>query len=82
MGRIFRVCDLRRLEGYGRTTARAGADGFGEFYYTQTKLPKDIDPLEAVVIITFREVLAATKKFGFAANKSLVVFGAGPVGLL
>jgi len=58
-----------------------GADGFGEFYYTQTKLPKDIDPLEAVVIITFREVLAATKKFGFAANKSLVVFGAGPVGL-
>lgn len=58
-----------------------GSDGFGEFYYTQKKLPQAMDPIDGVMLITFREVLAATKKFGFTANKSLVIFGAGPVGL-
>jgi len=58
-----------------------GSDAFGEFYYTQNKLPKKIDPVDAVMIITFREVLSAAKKFGFKSGKSLVIFGAGPVGL-
>lgn len=58
-----------------------GSDEFGEFYFTQKKLPQNINPVDAVMIVTFREVLAATKNFGFAANKSLVIFGAGPVGL-
>jgi threonine dehydrogenase-like Zn-dependent dehydrogenase len=33
------------------------------------------------MIITFREVLSACKRFGFRENASLVVYGAGPVGL-
>jgi threonine dehydrogenase-like Zn-dependent dehydrogenase len=40
-----------------------------------------MDPVDAVMVITFREVLAATKKFGFAPNQSIAIFGAGPVGL-
>jgi threonine dehydrogenase-like Zn-dependent dehydrogenase len=58
-----------------------GSDNFGDYIYTQSKLPKDIDPADAVMIITFREVLSSAKIFGFEANKSLAVFGAGPVGL-
>ena len=61
--------------------AGPGSDDFGEFYYTQKKIPRDMDPVDAVMMITFREVLAATKKFGFTANKSIAIFGAGPVGL-
>ena len=61
--------------------AGPGSDDFGEFYYTQKKLPAGTDSVDAVMIITFREVLAAVRKFGFSANKSLVIFGAGPVGL-
>lgn len=33
------------------------------------------------MIVTFREVLAACRRFGFKPGESLVVFGAGPVGL-
>ena len=58
-----------------------GSDAFGEFYYTQSKLPRDIDPIDATMIITFREVLSAAKKFGFGPGKSVAIFGAGPVGL-
>lgn len=58
-----------------------GTDGFWKGYHTQTVLPKGFDPIAGVMIITFREVLSAAIRFGFAANKSLAVFGAGPVGL-
>jgi len=44
-------------------------------------VPKDINPIGAAMIVTFREVLSAMKRFGFKENNSLVVFGAGPVGL-
>lgn len=52
-----------------------------EFAYGQRKLPKDFEPVSSAMIITFREVLSTMKRFGFEANKSLVVFGLGPVGL-
>ena len=52
-----------------------------EFSYGQRKLPKDFDPVSSAMIITFREVLSTMKRFGFEANKSLVVLGLGPVGL-
>jgi threonine dehydrogenase-like Zn-dependent dehydrogenase len=58
-----------------------GTEGFSEAYYAQQVVPKDIDPVNAAMIVTFREVLSACKRFGFNANSSLVVFGAGPVGL-
>ncbi len=49
--------------------------------YAQNKLPPDFDPIGSAMIITFREVLSTMKRFGFEANKSLVVLGLGPVGL-
>ncbi len=58
-----------------------GTADFSEGYYAQQKVPAEIDPVNAAMIITFREVLSATKRFGFTANSSLVVFGAGPVGM-
>jgi len=52
-----------------------------ELASSQTVLPKWIDPIEAVMIITLREVLSGIKKFGIKENSSVVVFGCGPVGL-
>ena len=47
----------------------------------QTVIQRDIDPIEAVVIITLREVLASTRFFGAKPGETVVVFGCGPVGL-
>lgn len=58
-----------------------GSQDFLECYYAQQKLPKDFEPVGASMIVTFREVLSAMKRFGFKENKSIVIFGAGPVGL-
>lgn len=58
-----------------------GSKGFSEAVFAQTVLPKGIDPVGASMIITFREVLSACKRFGFRENNSLVIYGAGPVGL-
>lgn len=58
-----------------------GTDDFSEGWYAQQIVPEDINPVSAAMIVTFREVLSAAKRFGFAANSSLVIFGAGPVGL-
>lgn len=57
-----------------------GTPGFVEAIYTQKKLPPDFDPVSSTMIVTLREVLAATRKFGFRHNESIVIFGAGPVG--
>lgn len=58
-----------------------GHPEFWDAYYTQQVLPPDIDPVDGVMIITFCEVLAAIRNFGFKPGSSIVVFGAGPVGL-
>lgn len=47
----------------------------------QTIVPDTIDPVDASMIITFREVLLGIKKFGIKVNDSVLIFGAGPVGL-
>lgn len=52
-----------------------------ECAYEQTILPEDIDPVDASMIITLREVLSSIKRFGMKANESVAVFGCGPVGL-
>lgn len=57
-----------------------GTPGFPDCVYTQKKIPKDFDPVMSTMIITFREVLAATRRFGFRSGESIVIFGAGPVG--
>lgn len=58
-----------------------GHPEFWDAYYTQQVLPDDIDPVEGVLIVTFCEVLAAIRNFGFEKKDKIAVFGAGPVGL-
>jgi 2-desacetyl-2-hydroxyethyl bacteriochlorophyllide A dehydrogenase len=49
--------------------------------YAQTIVPKDIDPVDAAMIVTLREVLCAIHSFGIKEDSSVAVFGSGPVGL-
>ena len=60
-----------------------GTKQWSEGYLAQTVLgPKDrVNPVEAAMIVTFREVLSAIRRFGFQPNQNIVVLGAGPVGL-
>lgn len=61
------------------------ADGlpFPEGYLAQTVLARGgfIDDVTAPMIVTFREVLAAIRRFDLRAEHVVAVFGAGPVGL-
>ena len=41
----------------------------------------DPDPVDAVMLITLREVLSNVKYFGIEKDKPVVIFGCGPVGL-
>lgn len=52
-----------------------------ECAYAQTVLPDYVDPVDAAMIVTLREVLSSIKRFGIKANNSVAVFGCGPVGL-
>ncbi|MCR4656199.1 MAG: zinc-binding dehydrogenase [Lachnospiraceae bacterium] len=52
-----------------------------EAAYAQTVVPDYIDPVDASMIITLREVLSSIKRFGMKEGDSVVVFGCGPVGL-
>jgi L-iditol 2-dehydrogenase/propanol-preferring alcohol dehydrogenase len=60
-----------------------GTAAFSEGYFAQSVIKKDdkVDPVEASMVVTFREVLSAIKRFQFAPNESVYIIGAGPVGL-
>ena len=60
-----------------------GTNAWKESCLAQTRIrPGDrVDSMEAVMIITFREVLSAIRRFGFKPNENVLIFGAGPVGL-
>ena len=60
-----------------------GTHEFSEAYFAQTLIkPEDkVDAVEASMIVTFREVLSAIRRFQFQPNDSVLVIGAGPVGL-
>lgn len=49
--------------------------------YAQTVLEPDLDPVDAAILVTFREVLSSIRYFGIKPEDSVVVFGCGPVGL-
>jgi len=51
-----------------------------EVAIAQTVLPNDLDPTEAVMFVTFREVLSSIRFFEVKPEDSIVVFGCGPVG--
>ena len=52
-----------------------------ECAYAQAIVPPDIDPVDACMIITLREVLSSIKRFGIQKGHCVAVFGCGPVGL-
>lgn len=68
------VCDSDAWD-----TARYGP--VPECAYAQSVLPETIDPVDATMIITLREVLSSIKRFGIDSGASLAIFGCGPVGL-
>ena len=60
-----------------------GTPEFSEAYFAQTVINAEdkVDPVEASMIVTFREVLSGIRRFQFQPNESVLVLGAGPVGL-
>lgn len=60
-----------------------GTPQWSEGYLAQTVIkPSDkVDAVGAAMIVTFREVLSAIRRFQFAPNESVLILGAGPVGL-
>lgn len=60
-----------------------GTSQWSEAYLAQSVIaPEDkVDGVEASMIITFREVLSAIRRFGCRPNETALVLGAGPVGL-
>lgn len=72
------VNDAVALERDGYAT---GSPLFPECAYAQTVVPPDIDPVDAAMIVTLREVLSSIKTFGISPNDSAAVFGCGPVGV-
>jgi threonine dehydrogenase-like Zn-dependent dehydrogenase len=60
------------------------ADGIKNIFtghMAQQIVPGDIDPEKAVMLITFKEVFSALKRFGIASGMEVMVNGCGPVGL-
>lgn len=51
-----------------------------ECAFAQTVLPDFVDPVDAAMIVTLREVLSSIKRFGIRENQSVAIFGCGPVG--
>lgn len=49
--------------------------------FAQTVLDPAIDPVDASMIVTFREVLSCIRYFGIKPTDSVAVIGCGPVGL-
>lgn len=61
--------------------SRAKGSPVPECAYAQTVLPEWVDPVDASMIVTLREVLSSIKRFGIRENNSVAVFGCGPVGM-
>ncbi|MCI9298226.1 MAG: zinc-binding dehydrogenase [Lachnospiraceae bacterium] len=51
-----------------------------ECAFAQTVVPDYIDPVDAAMVITLREVLSSIRRFGIKEEDKVVVFGCGPVG--
>jgi threonine dehydrogenase-like Zn-dependent dehydrogenase len=50
-------------------------------FVAQNKIPGELDPVSATMIITFREVYSTMKRLKFAKGQNIVIYGAGPVGM-
>jgi len=58
-----------------------GRDDYYDIYLAQQIVPAHIDPHQAVMLITLKEVLSGLQRFGVGAGHSVLIHGAGPVGL-
>ncbi|MBU1050519.1 zinc-binding dehydrogenase [Candidatus Bipolaricaulota bacterium] len=58
-----------------------GKDGYFDIYLAQQIVPANLDPQQAVMLITLKEVLSGLQRFGVGKGDSLLIHGAGPVGL-
>lgn len=58
-----------------------GRDGYYDIYLAQQIVPPHLDPHQAVMLITLKEVLSGLQRFGIDKGNSLLIHGAGPVGL-
>jgi len=58
-----------------------GRDDYYDIYLAQQIVPSDFDPHEAVMLITLKEVLSGLQRFGVGQGHSVLIHGAGPVGL-
>lgn len=72
---------VRDWRAMARNGIGPGTCGFKDRHYLQRVLPAGTNPVEAVIIMTWREVLAAAMRFGFKRGESVAIIGAGPVGL-
>ena len=82
-GAFSEYCVVGDAAAYIANGKGPGTPEFSEGYFAQTVI-KDTDKVDAVgasMIVTFREVLSAIRRFGFKPNENVVIFGAGPVGL-
>jgi threonine dehydrogenase-like Zn-dependent dehydrogenase len=57
------------------------AHGWGEVFEIQTPVAADIDPEDAVLLCTWREVLGAFRDFHLKPGNDVLIYGGGPVGL-
>ncbi|KLU59078.1 sorbitol dehydrogenase [Peptococcaceae bacterium CEB3] len=60
---------------------RDGIMQFPDTFFVQQHLPKEIDPAYGTMIITLKEVLSALRRFGIKHDQTVLIHGAGPVGL-
>ena len=56
-------------------------NGCWDSFEIQNSVPEDIQPEEAVISCTWREVLGAFCDFRLAPGKKIMIFGSGPVGM-
>ena len=61
--------------------AKAAGASDDHFSWGQSVVPTDVDPVDAAMMITLREVLASIRTFGIKASSKVVVYGCGPVGV-
>jgi len=60
---------------------RDGRTDYYDIYLAQQTVPSHFDVHQAVMLITLKEVASGLARFGVSASSSVLIHGAGPVGL-
>ncbi len=68
------VGDCKAMEHDGKTD-------YFDIYLAQQIVPPELDPNQATMLITLKEVLSGLERFGLTEKTSLLIHGVGPVGL-